>query len=289
MSGRIPDPLKAALAGLLICVSLLAGVARAAPTDGVYERALLLEADRRCGLFTGDVRASLTASAGLARSAAERAGAVRTEVQAAARRGEARARATSCQSADLALAADRLRRAHAGWTQRPRMAFDAGQAVWRADRTPRDRAHWRLALDGRIGATPVTVGYATGAGETGFAAVVAFHGRPRPYAARIVARDPDRARHPDRPAARGSAPPAAPRMPSRHVWAASQGRADVALAPEGRPAQIWRFPERAAEAIAALDPRESFAVEFLFRDDSVLTVRFTAGEFAAARAFVAQG
>ena len=45
----------------------------------------------------------------------------------------------------------------------------------------------------------------------------------------------------------------------------------------------------AAEALAALDPREPFALEFLFRDGSVARARFEAGDFAAGQAFLAMG
>ena len=62
------------------------------------------------------------------------------------------------------------------------------------------------------------------------------------------------------------------------------------LLPEGRrQGEIWRFPNAAGEAIAGLDPRERFTVEFLFRDDSVMRVHFEAGDFAAARAFLSLG
>ena len=43
------------------------------------------------------------------------------------------------------------------------------------------------------------------------------------------------------------------------------------------------------EALAALDPREPFALEFLFRDGSVARARFEAGDFAAGQAFLAMG
>ena len=61
------------------------------------------------------------------------------------------------------------------------------------------------------------------------------------------------------------------------------------LASGARAGEVWRFPDSAVEALAALDPREPFLIEFLFRDDSVATARFEAGDFAAARAFLAMG
>ncbi|WP_122464743.1 hypothetical protein [Brevundimonas lutea] len=290
MIGRIPDPLKAALGLMLAFACMIAGAARAAPTDGVYERALLLEADRRCGLFSEDTRGALQVSAAQSRSAAARAGVSRTDLEAAALRGRTRARTTACDSADLAQVVDRVRQAYSGWRDRSRMTFEAGARQWRADRVRQERPTWRLAQDGRVGASPVTVGYAAAGTEPlSFSAVVAFHGKSRPYAARVVTRDPARARSPHLPTVQASILPLPPRTARRFVWATETGRAEASLAPAGRSAEVWRFPESAAAAIAELDPRETFTVEFLFRDDSVLRVRYQAGDFAAARAFVSMG
>lgn len=293
MTGRIPDPLKAALAGVLVCASMVAGVARAeAPsTDGVYERALLLEADRRCGLFEADVRGGLAVSAAQARAQAERAGAGRDRLDAAAARGRARARATPCASPDLAQVTGRVRTAFSIYADTPRMVFPAGANPWRADRTRQDRATWRLAKTGFVGGSPVTVGYQARGLETPvFAVTVAFRGRPRPYAARIVARDPSRAREPWLPTVQAGLLPSPPSTARRAVWAASQAPADRDLLPAGaRSGETWRFDEDAARAISALDARETFTVEFLFRDDSIARTTMTAGDFAAARAFVAMG
>jgi hypothetical protein len=58
----------------------------------------------------------------------------------------------------------------------------------------------------------------------------------------------------------------------------------------GDPAGGWafRFPAEATEALAALDPREAVAVEFLFTGpdgEAVRTAYVEVGDFAAARAF----
>ena len=74
------------------------------------------------------------------------------------------------------------------------------------------------------------------------------------------------------------------------VFAAGSDLAPRELLSSGaRAGEVWRFPDSAVEALATLDPRESFLIEFLFRDDSVATARFEAGDFAAARAFLAMG
>ena len=80
-------------------------------------------------------------------------------------------------------------------------------------------------------------------------------------------------------------------LPERRAfWAAGVTSADTMLLPEGRPAgQAWLFPAAAADALSALDPREVFTVEFLFRDGSIARSTFEAGDFAAGRAFLAMG
>ncbi|NWE54364.1 hypothetical protein HX774_18365, partial [Brevundimonas sp. P7753] len=66
--------------------------------------------------------------------------------------------------------------------------------------------------------------------------------------------------------------------------------ADPGLLPTGaRQGEVWTFSTEAADALAQLDPRESFVIQFLFRDDSVAEARFEAGDFAAGRAFLAMG
>ena len=56
-----------------------------------------------------------------------------------------------------------------------------------------------------------------------------------------------------------------------------------------RTGEAWRFPAAVADALERLDPRETFAVEFHFRDGSVATAKFEAGDFTAGRAFLAMG
>ena len=65
---------------------------------------------------------------------------------------------------------------------------------------------------------------------------------------------------------------------------------DLTLLAEGRRAgEAWRFPAATATALERLDPRETFAIEFHFRDGSVATAKFEAGDFTAGRAFLAMG
>ena len=114
--------------------------------------------------------------------------------------------------------------------------------------------------------------------------MVSWFGRPRPVAARLVLRDAGVA---PQPWLTGDLPPSAQ---ARTIWSSCAEDAATTLLPRDRKAgQAWRFPAGAAEALAALDPREPFALEFVFRDGSVARARFEAGDFAAGQAFLAMG
>src|SRR5690606_26432272 len=85
--------------------TLIAGEAGAqnsgAPNGGVYyERAFVLAADQKCGLFEPGLTAALDAATLQARGAALRAGGSGPELSATARRAQARAEATACDDAE---------------------------------------------------------------------------------------------------------------------------------------------------------------------------------------------
>ena len=273
-------------AALAAALALLApGAAAAGPADAFYERTFVIAADARCDLFPAPTAAALAAAAAQARGAALRAGSSPAEVAAVAARARSRARNVACADPQLTTVRRRVDDAFAGWSRTPRMTFPGGRLDWTADRYGWDRTGWRLKQATTVGASPIAFGIAGKGDAPELAAVISWHGRPRPYGARLVLRDPNRL---SRPWVAGDAlPPAAARA---SFWAAGVEAADPALSVDGRrAADIWRFPATAAEALERLDPREAFAVEFHFRDGSVATARLEAGDFAAGRAFLRMG
>jgi len=269
----------------IVALTLAAGTATAAG-DVYYERAFVRAAQDKCRLFEPRLTQALEAATLQARGAALRAGRPATELAATAERAKARAEATPCNDAELNQVKTRVRHAFAGWSRAARINFPGDRAVWSADRFESAHDGWRLFQDAATGASPVRFGLTGKAPQEAHpAAVVSFVGRPRPYAARIVMRDAARSPRPWLGAA--GLPPDGAR---RAVFAAGSDLAPRELLVSGaRAGEVWRFPDSAAEALAALDPREPFLIEFLFRDDSVATARFEAGDFAAARAFLAMG
>lgn len=254
------------LANALALLSAPAGAAE--PGDLYVERAAVRALDGRCDLFEPRLADALEAAAAQARGAALRAGADPVALESRRRAAEARARRAPCDSADAQLVRDRVRAAFGDWARTPRMTYDG----WRAERGSQ-RAVWRMSQGSRTGASPVTFGLPDFDADAP-AAVVSFVGDPRPYAARIVMRE-TRSR---RPNAR------------RIVWASGAETARKELLAEGRrEGQLWRFPATALDALAELDPRETFQMEFVFRDDSVARATFRVGDVAAGRAFVKMG
>jgi len=272
---------------VLLAAAVLAAPAQAwaGPADTYYERAFVVAADARCGLFDDRVDAALTAATAQARGAALRSGVPEADLKAVAARARSRADAVSCADPQLTVVRDRVDGAFSVWTRLPRMTFPGKVQPWVADRNAWTRPGWRLMQASRVGASPVTFGYGGESEASAPVAVVSFVGRSRPYAARIVFRD--EAKAPRAWLAGDGLVPAASRA---SVWATGVSAADAGLLAEGRRAgDAWRFPASAAERLARLDPRETFLVEFHFRDGSVAKAPFEAGDFAAGRAFMAMG
>ena len=273
----------ATLAAACVLTPMAAQAANAAAI--FYERTLMSVAGARCGLFDAEVAAALAAGAAQARGAALRSGVPAAEVKATGERARAKAAATPCGSPDLQLAASRVRAAFEGWARITRMTYPGESAAWVADRTAYRSVRWRLSQAGKAAGTPATFGVAGDLDRTALLAVAAF-GPEQPYAARLVMRDEARAGLPWLTGA-ASGRPLPPRASSLVVMAEHRAAAEKSLLTgEARSGVAFRFPARAADRLAELDPRERFAVEFLFPGDKVKTAVFEVGDFAAGRAFL---
>ncbi len=289
--GRFPPITKAVAAAVMVAVTPLAAFASGTGNGAgtYYDRTFVLAAHEKCRLFGAPVASALSAAALQSRGAALRAGTAETTLQATATRARSRASQVSCSNPELAMVRDRVADAFAGWQRIPRMDFIGDRGTWTADRVRRATATWRLKQDGTTGASPVRFGLsASSSGREDLSAVVSFVGRPRPYAARLVMRDPSLAARPWLTAGgRAVLPPESVRQ---EVWSAGTAPAAATLLATGRTqGEVWTFPAVGGDRLSRLDPREPFLIQFLFRDGSIATATFEAGDFAAARAFVALG
>ena len=280
-----PPARKTIAATLAAAAACMASAASAGPVDTYYERAFVVAADARCGWFEPRLDAALSAAAAQARGAALRSGISETALTATAGRARSRARSVSCGDPQLATVRARVDGAFSGWLRTPRMTFPGAAKDWTAIRTRSEGIGWKLRQESRVGASPVAFGYAGAEAASELMTVVSFVGQSRPYAARIVLRDPARV---PRPWLNGEG--LVPASARASYWATGVAAADRSLlTTNSRAGESWRFPATAAAAVERLDPREAFAVEFHFRDGTVATARFEAGDFAAARAFLAMG
>lgn len=284
--------LSSRFARALAAAAVLVAVPGGALADGAgpyYDRSFVLAAHEKCRLFAAPVAGALSAAALQARGAALRGGMPEATLRATADRARSRARQVSCSDPELAVVRDRVADAFAGWQRIPRMDFIGDRGTWTADRVRREASAWRLAQPSMTGGSPVRFGISAAAdGRESLTAVVSFVGRPRPYAARLVMRDPELAARPWLTASGGAVLP--PVSARQQVFSAGTAPAAATLLATGRTrGEAWTFPASAGDRLARLDPREPFVLEFLFRDGSVASATFEAGDFAAARAFVALG
>ncbi|WP_369060893.1 hypothetical protein ABOZ73_03910 [Caulobacter sp. 73W] len=289
--------LAAAVAGAVLGVAGAGGPARAASAlDLYFERTVMLAADGRCRLFTPQMRAALASGQAQARGAALRAGATPDQITATAGRAQAAAGRAACGSKDMTVAARRVRDGFEGYARLIMQRYPGEIAAWTADRSiSQQQGMWRLSQPASFGADRMIFGLSTpaGGGRTSLMAVVALADNAQPFTARIVMRDVAKTDGPYLSLGGSRAPLAVrlpPRSAARAFLAETRGGAETSLLPSGaKKGMSFRFPEAAARAIEALDPREAIAVEFVFtgpRGDVVRTAYVEVGDFAAGRAFL---
>ena len=286
--------------GLAVVGWLLAApaAAHADAAGAYYERSVMVAANQRCGLFTPELASALASSQAQARGAALRSGASSGALAQTEERARGRAGAVACASPDIAKAAARVRAAFDGYSRLQRMNFPGDTLDWMASRgVSRIAPVWKLSQTVNFGTDRLVFGLAGKDDARLLLAVVNFPDNARPYAARLIMRDPALAPEPYLNAiqahAKGPLPLDArtpPRSATQGVLAEARGAADPGLLPSGvRAGYAFRFPASVAQTLAELDPREAVALEFLFASgarDEVRTAYIEVGDFAAGRAFL---
>lgn len=278
-----------AVIGLTAFATPTALLANAA--DQLYERTLMVAADDRCHLFSPTISAALDASRAQARGATLRSGASQQQVAALEQRARAKAAGAGCNSKDLTLAASRVRKAFEGYSQMLAMTYPGEVSSWKAERSVSATIPvWRLSQPASFGGDRLMFGLA--GRDKAVTAVATFANGQRPYAARIIVRDPNRTMGPyiAPGSGRNLSGKVAPRNASLVFNAETRGEAPLTLLPTGAKTGLaFQFPTAAADAISQLDPREAVTVEFAFagRGDEVTRRAYVeVGDFAAGRAFL---
>lgn len=262
------------------------------PLDVYRERVAMTAAGAQCRLFDPDLAAALAVGAAEARTAALRAGYAPRALDAGADDARAQVSRMACNSGRVRDAAARTRDAFRAYSGLKHMVFPGDLGTWRADRAmPQHSASWRLAEDAWAGEDKVVFGLAGLNGAETVTLAVASGDGARPYAARLILRDPARLAE---PLVQHGASPLADRAPlraaARVILADARGPADPALRPQGTDRAVaFRFPAAAEQALERLDPREAVSVEILYpsdRGDLVRTAFLEVGDFDAGLAFL---
>jgi hypothetical protein len=288
-----------ALATALMLVPTVGVSAGPSAADLFYQRALMVAADGDCRLFSPDLRAALAASKAQARAAALRSGDDPTLLVGLEAKASAVAVAAGCGSSDMTAAAQRVRAAFDAYARLSRLEFAGEFAPWLAVRAePSDEARWRVSQRDRFGWDVMVFGLAAQRRDVALTAVSSFADGARPYGARLVMRDASVTERPYLDVSKADIAGRIPidaRLPPRSAalifTAQDMAPAEPGLKGAGMTnAWTFRFPAAASDALAALDPREAVAVEFLVQGEAGEDVRIAyveVGDFAAARAFQA--
>jgi len=285
---------RLALLATIAALSAAGAAVAAGPLDLYYERTLIVAANERCRLFPEDVSAALLAAQVQARGAALRGGAAEADTSRTFANARARAAGLPCDSPDLAIIGQRVRKAFAGFSRLQRMTYPGDANRWDANRaTNPDTIIWRLSQSVAFGRDRAVFGLAGRGVQRQVMAAATFADGAWPYAARLVIRNPGRAGTPPDIRLKSGSPLAgrtAPRQSSHVILAEARNLAEAGVLPRGAKTGIlFRFPADTVTKLQALDPREAVMLEFMFQGrgaDQVRTAYIEVGDFSAGQAFL---
>lgn len=276
------------LAVLAVLFCPAAASAQPASAQALFaERRGMLELDRRCDLFSPQIKAALEAGVGQARGALLRGGwtSARLATLEAAAIDAAGARA--CNDPRTIASAGQARAAFTSWTRMSAMAFPGAARTWNARRVPYADG-WRLSqtIDAPVRAT---FGVRDSNGAQALTLLMPISSAaPTPASVQMLLRDPSRANASmldlrGRLAAGLAA--GAPAAASAASYFANARRIETI---EGVRHAAFTFPDAAFQAMLALDPRESIELR-LVTGDRTQRLFVEVGDLAAARAFLVIG
>lgn len=295
------------VAGLLAFAA--PGVIAADATDAItattVSRYFLTQADARCHALPADAATALKAGYLQARNTALRAGHSMSDLAPWLDRARDAAANVPCDNAKLDGDFTDAAQAYRRFITQIRLDLPGVRAGWQADRAYGDDARWRLVQYQNLADADLAFGIYGKLGAPRFTVMANFHDGEKPYAARLLLRNPQTLSYglidtaslsvsPTRPfgfdgdalgfMARASNDVSAVLHPALQVQTASLAFGS-STGPAEQDATRFDFPSRAWPAIARLDPREDMVVEFDF-DSGPRYVRFEVGDFITGLMFV---
>jgi len=264
----------------------LAGPAAAAGADAMFaERSALLTADRRCDLFSPQLRQALEASTFQARGVLLRSGWTTLRADALARGAAREVSARRCDDPVLVKAADNARAGFSGWTRLMGMTFPGGERTWSVRRAP-DPQGFYIRQDIP---NPRPAVFGVRREGNGGSLMLVMSLRPdeaAPSTARLSFRDTARAPRSiaDTPGRLGHGLASLTASPATARVTHAQARA-VETGERGARAVVFTFPDSALYTMKGLDPREAMTVTLEGRQ--TITLYVEVGDIAAAHAFLA--
>lgn len=268
----------------------LAGPAAAAGADSMFaERSALLAADRRCELFTPQMRQALEASTFQARGVLLRAGWTAARADALARGAAREVSSRPCTDPVLLKAASDARFGFSGWTRLMGMTFPGGERTWSVRRAADPQGFYiRQDIPGApLGPRPAVFGVRREGNGGSLMLVMALNpGEAAPSTARLSFRDTARAPRSiaDTPGRLGNGLASLVASPATARVTHAQARA-VETGERGARAVVFTFPDSALYTMKGLDPREAMTLTLEGRQTITLLVEV--GDIAAAHAFLA--
>ena len=311
MSSKVKNRIMAA--GLAMSAWLAGPLAGAQSVDTailtVARRYFLTQADARCHLLDPATAMALKGGYVQARNAAIRSGRDMTQLTPYLDAARAAADRSPCDAPQLNAEAATARASFSSFAAMPRLSLPAGRASWSADRSHEQADAWRLVQYQSSAGANAAMGLYGSLGDNRLVVMARFADGAKPYAARLLVRDPDMTPlgivNPSAYSMTTSAPlgfgSGALNFPARgmsDVQAALRPAVAangfgfsltgdyVGTQPVAEDAVRFDFSTRAYPAIARLDPREDMVVEFDFSDGPRF-MRFGVGDFITGLSFIA--
>jgi len=274
----------------------------------IARRYFMVQVNDRCHLLTAPAATALQAGYVQARNAALRTGRDMAALAPILDNARAAAAATACDAPRLVAEVDAAQNAFRTYRVQMRLDLPGSRAAWTGVRTDQDTAEWRLVQHQSSAQADFAFGLYGTLAANSLSVTAHFADGARPYAARLLVRNPD--------VWATGVIDAAPYAPTHQrplgfsdvatLSFPAYGETDVSttvrpavkvnfagFALGGRyvgveapvDAQRFDFPKAAVMAMARLDPREDVVIEF-DSDQGPLYARFEVGDFIPGMAYL---